>query len=64
MQMQKSSNSSELPSVNPGGSDDGLVLRQFLLFGLAVLALATVPSQKTGASAQTAHFPNPNRAIS
>ncbi len=37
-----------------------LVHRQFLIFGLAVLALATVPSQKTGASAPTVGFPSPN----
>ena len=36
-----------------------LVPLQVLIVGLAVLALATVPSQKTGASAQTAGFPTP-----
>ena len=33
---------------------------QTLNLGLAVLALATVPSQETGASAQTAKGWNPN----
>ncbi len=36
------------------------VVCQSLILGLAVLALATVPSRKTGASAQTANIRNPN----
>jgi len=34
--------------------------RYSLILGLAVLALATVDAEKTGASAQTADFVNPN----
>ena len=38
----------------------GLTLCDSLTLGLAVLALATVPSRKTGASAQTANTSDPN----
>jgi hypothetical protein len=37
-----------------------LVLRQVLVLGLAVLALAAVAQRRTGASAQTANSVNPN----
>jgi len=36
------------------------VLCHSLILGLAVLALATVDAEKTGASAQTANSVNPN----
>ena len=39
---------------------NALVLCDSLILGLAVLALATVPSRKTGANAQTANTSDPN----
>jgi len=43
----------------PLGPILGLVVRHSLILGLAVLALATVQTVKTGACAQTADLVNP-----